>query len=490
MNWPVVLPEIVLLVMACVIAVVDLWVRDPARRPTFWLTQLTIAAVAALHLLHADSGAVQSAFGGMVVGDPLGHVLAFFACLAMMVAVAYAQPYLASREMLKGEFFTLALFALLGILVMCSAHHFLVLYLGLELMSLSLYALTALRRDHATSTEAAMKYFVLGALASGFLLYGLSMLYGATGTLEIPAVLERIAAGQAAREALVLGSVFVVAGLAFKLGAVPFHMWVPDVYQGAPTAVTLMIGGAPKLAAFAITMRLLVEGMAPLAVDWQQMLIVLAVASLAVGNLAAIAQTNLKRMLAYSTIAQMGFLLLGLSAGVVSGNTLSAANAYSSAMFYIVTYVLTTLGTFGLIMFLARDGFESEEITDLAGLARRRPWLAGVMTVFMFSLAGIPPMVGFFAKLAILQALISTGTTGHIVLAVVAVLFSLVGAFYYLRVVKVMYFDEPQQSAPISQSPRLGGLLALNGAAVLVLGPLSGGLLEWCRSAIVAVLGA
>jgi NADH-quinone oxidoreductase subunit N len=357
-------------------------------------------------------------------------------------------------------------------------------------MSLSLYALTALRRDHATSTEAAMKYFVLGALASGFLLYGLSMLYGATGTLEIPAVLERIAAGQAAREALVLGSVFVVAGLAFKLGAVPFHMWVPDVYQGAPTAVTLMIGGAPKLAAFAITMRLLVEGMAPLAVDWQQMLIVLAVGSLAVGNLAAIAQTNLKRMLAYSTIAQMGFLLLGLAVGVVGGKSDAAANAYSSAMFYIVTYVLTTLGTFGLIMFLARDGFESEEITDLAGLARRRPWLAGVMTVFMFSLAGIPPMVGFFAKLAILQALISTGTTGHIVLAVVAVLFSLVGAFYYLRVVKVMYFDEPQQSAPISQSPRLGGLLALNGAAVLVLGPLSGGLLEWCRSAIVAVLGA
>jgi NADH-quinone oxidoreductase subunit N len=490
MNWPVVLPEIVLLVMACVIAVVDLWVRDPARRPTFWLTQLTMAVVAALHLLHADSGAVQSAMGGMVVGDPLGHLMAFFACLAMMVTVAYAQPYLASREMLKGEFFTLALFALLGILVMCSAHHFLVLYLGLELMSLSLYALTALRRDHAVSTEAAMKYFVLGALASGFLLYGLSMLYGATGTLEIPAVLERIASGQAARGVLVLGVVFVVAGLAFKLGAVPFHMWVPDVYQGAPTAVTLMIGGAPKLAAFVITIRLLVEGMAPLAVDWQQMLIVLAVGSLALGNLAAIAQTNLKRMLAYSTIAQMGFLLLGLAVGVVGGKADAAANAYSSSMFYVVTYVLTTLGTFGLIMFLSREGFESEEISDLAGLARRRPWLAGVMTVFMFSLAGIPPMVGFFAKLAILQALVSTGVTGHVVLAVVAVLFSLVGAFYYLRVVKVMYFDEPLQTAPVLQSPRLSGLLALNGAAVLVLGPLSGGLLEWCRTAIVTVLGA
>jgi NADH-quinone oxidoreductase subunit N len=335
-----------------------------------------------------------------------------------------------------------------------------------------------------------MKYFVLGALASGFLLYGLSMLYGATGTLEIPKVFEQIAAGRINREVLVLGVVFVVSGLAFKLGAVPFHMWVPDVYHGAPTAVTLMIGGAPKLAAFAITIRLLVEGLLGLAVDWQQMFIVLAVASLAVGNLAAIAQTNLKRMLAYSTIAQMGFLLLGLSAGVVSGNTLSAANAYSSAMFYVVTYVLTTLGTFGLIMFLSRDGFESEEVSDLAGLARRRPWLAGVMSVFMFSLAGIPPMVGFFAKLAVIQALVTTNVTLYIVLAVVAVVFSLVGAFYYLRVVKVMYFDEPADTTPIAQGAGVGAMLALNGAAVLVLGPFSGGLLALCRDAIVKALAS
>jgi NADH-quinone oxidoreductase subunit N len=289
---------------------------------------------------------------------------------------------------------------------------------------------------------------------------------------------------------LVLGVVFVVSGLAFKLGAVPFHMWVPDVYHGAPTAVTLMIGGAPKLAAFAITIRLLVEGLLGLAVDWQQMFIVLAVGSLAVGNLAAIAQGNLKRMLAYSTIAQMGFLLLGLSAGVVSGNTLSAANAYSSAMFYIVTYVLTTLGTFGLILYLSREGFESEEISDLAGLARRRPWLAGVMSVFMFSLAGIPPMVGFFAKLAIIQALVTTNVTLYIVLAVVAVVFSLIGAFYYLRVVKVMYFDEPTDSSPIVQGPGIGALLALNGAAVLLLGPFSGGLLGLCRDAIVKTLAS
>lgn len=490
MNWLVVFPEIVLLAMACVVVVADLWVTDPARRLTFWLTQGTMVLVGALHLYYAQSGATHYGMNGMVVTDPMGHLLAFFACLSMAVTVAYAQPYLASRDMLKGEFFTLSLFLLLGISVMCSANHFLVVYLGLEVMSLSLYALTALRRDHGRSTEAAMKYFVLGALASGFLLYGLSMLYGATGSLEIPKVFEQIAAGRINRDVLVLGVVFVVSGLAFKLGAVPFHMWVPDVYQGAPTAVTLLIGGAPKLAGFAITIRLLVEGMLGLAVDWQQMFIVLAVASLAVGNLAAIAQTNLKRMLAYSTIAQMGFLLLGLSAGVVSGNTLSAANAYSSAMFYVVTYVLTTLGTFGLIMFLAREGFESEELADLAGLARRRPWLAGVMSVFMFSLAGIPPMVGFFAKLAVLQALVTTNVTLYIVLAVVAVVFSLVGAFYYLRVVKVMYFDEPTDTMPIVQGAGIGALLAVNGAAVLLLGPFSGGLLGLCRDAIVKALAS
>jgi NADH-quinone oxidoreductase subunit N len=490
MNWLVVYPEIVLLAMACLVAVVDLWVTDPARRVTFWLTQGSMVLVGAMHLLYAQSGGTLYGMNGMVVTDPMGHLLAFFACLAMVITVAYAQPYLASRDMLKGEFFTLSLFVLLGISVMCSANHFLVVYLGLEVMSLSLYALTALRRDHGRSTEAAMKYFVLGALASGFLLYGLSMLYGATGSLEIPKVFEQIAAGRINREVLVLGVVFVVSGLAFKLGAVPFHMWVPDVYHGAPTAVTLMIGGAPKLAAFAITIRLLVEGLHGLAVDWQQMFIVLAVASLAVGNLAAIAQTNLKRMLAYSTIAQMGFLLLGLSAGVVSGNTLSAANAYSSAMFYIVTYVLTTLGTFGLILFLSREGFESEEVSDLAGLARRRPWLAGVMSVFMFSLAGIPPMVGFFAKLAIIQALVTTNVTLYIVLAVVAVVFSLVGAFYYLRVVKVMYFDEPTDATPVIQGTGTAALLAVNGAAVLLLGPFSGGLLGLCRDAIVKALAS
>lgn len=490
MNWPVVHPELWLLVAACAVLLVDLFNNDAERRPTFWLTQLSIAVFAWMHLDRALSGMAAYGLKGMVVVDPMGDLLAFFAALAVMVTIGYARPTLGAREMLKGEFFTLTLFVLLGISVMCSANNFLVVYLGLELMSLSLYALAALRRDHAVSTEAAMKYFVLGALASGFLLYGMSMMYGATGTLELPKVFDRIGAGSINKEVLVFGVVFVVAGLGFKLGAAPFHMWVPDVYQGAPTSVTLLIGGAPKFAAFAITMRLLVDGMLGLAVDWQQMLVVLAVASLAVGNLAAIAQTNLKRMLAYSTISQMGFVVLGLTATVVSGNTLSAANGYSSSMFYLVAYVLTTLGTFGLIMFLSRQGFESEEIADFAGLARRSPWVAGVMTVFMFSLAGVPPMVGFFAKLAVIQALVSTNVPFYIGLAIAAVMFSLVGAFYYLRVVKVMWFDEPTQTAPVLQSQGVSALLAVNGLAVLVFGPFSGGLMVLCRDAVVKALAS
>ena len=401
-----------------------------------------------------------------------------------MVSLAYARPYVVSRDLLKGELFTLSLFSLLGICVMVSANNFLVVYLGLELMSLSLYALTAMRRDSLNATEAAMKYFVLGALASGFLLYGLSMMYGATGSLEIGEVFKAIDTGQINKAVLIFGLVFVVSGLAFKLGAVPFHMWVPDVYQGAPTAITLLIGGAPKLAAFAITIRLLVEGMSGMAESWQQMLIVLAVGSMAIGNLAAIAQRNLKRMLAYSTIANMGFMLLGLTPTVIGANTLSAANGYSSAMFYIVTYVMTTLGTFGIILLLSRQGFESENIDDLKGLAKRSPWYAGVMAIFMFSLAGVPPTVGFYAKFSVLQAIVSTNVYGYIVLAVAAVVFSLIGAFYYLRLVKVMFFDEPVETAPIVASGEVRALLSLNGAAVLIFGLLPGGLMALCVNAI------
>jgi NADH-quinone oxidoreductase subunit N len=488
MNWTVIAPEIVLLTMACVVAVVDLFVSDPQRRVTYWLTQASFVVVAALHVwLLQDS--TPYGMQDMVVSDAMGHALAFFATVAMIFNVAYAQPYVASRDMLKGEFFTLAMFVLLGISVMTAANNFLMIYLGLELMSLSLYALVALRRDHAVATEAAMKYFVLGALASGFLLYGLSMMYGATGTLTIPDAFTAINAGRINKEVLNFGLVFVVSGLAFKLGVVPFHMWIPDVYHGAPTAVTLMIGGAPEFAAFAITIRLLVEGLSGLAPEWQQMLVVLSIGSLVLGNLAAIAQTNLKRMLAYSTIGQMGFMLLGLTPTVIGANTLSAANAYSSSMFYIVTYVLTTMGTFGLIMLLSRQGFESEEINDLAGLGQRAPWMAGVMALLMFSLAGVPPLVGFYAKLSILQALVTTAAVPYIALAVFAVMMSLVGSFYYLRIVKVMYFDPPAAGMPAIQSGSgVSALLAINGAAVLVLGLLPGGLMAMCRDAILKAL--
>jgi NADH-quinone oxidoreductase subunit N len=348
----------------------------------------------------------------------------------------------------------------------------------------------ALRRDHATSTEAAMKYFVLGALASGFLLYGLSMIYGATGSLNVNEVFQAIASRQVKHQVLVFGLVFVVAGLAFKLGAVPFHMWLPDVYQGAPTAVTLLIGAAPQLAAFAICMRLLVQGMLPLAIDWQQMLMVLAVGSLLVGNLAAIAQTNLKRMLAFSTIAQMGFFLLAMLAGVAGGHHINATSAYGAAMFYVITYVLTTLAAFGIILLLARQGHEAEEITDLSGLNQRSPLFAGVMAMAMFSLAGVPPLVGFYAKLAVLQSLLAPGLTGYLLLSVFAVLASLIGAFYYLRVVKVMYFDAPHAGLPteIVANTDARAVLALNGGLLLVLGIAPGGLMTLCGDAIAVLV--
>ena len=493
LGWYAAYPEILLLVMACVIALVDLGVKSPMRGVTHLLTLLTLAVLAVLLGVYASSGATVVAFGGMVVSDPMGNWLKCFATIALMVTLVYGRQYASQRDMLRGgELFTLSLFGLLGMYVMISGQNFLVLYLGLELLTLSSYALVALRRDDLNATEAAMKYFVLGALASGFLLYGLSMVYGATGSLNLAEVMRAIAGGEAtlkgSQQVLILGLVFVVSGLAFKLGAVPFHMWVPDVYQGAPTVVTLLIGGAPKLAAFAIVIRLLVEGLMPLAFDWQQMLAVLAVLSLLVGNLAAIAQTNLKRMLAYSTISHMGFLLLGLLAGVVEGDSGNAANAYGSSMFYVVTYVLTTLGTFGVILLLSRDGFESDNIADLAGLNQRSPLYAGVMAVCMFSLAGVPPLVGFYAKLAVLQALLASSQPVYIGLAVFAVLMSLIGAFYYLRVVKVMYFDAPTQTAAIEASFDARSLLTVNGALVLVLGIVPGGLMTLCAQAIASLM--
>jgi NADH-quinone oxidoreductase subunit N len=491
-NWIAVYPEIILLVMSCVIMLLDLWVKDEDRRPTYILTLATLAALAVLNGLYLAGDLNLPAMNGMVTVDPMSSLLKLVATLAVAVTLIYGRAYAQQRGMLKGELFTLALFALLGQYVMISGNNFLVIYMGLELLSLSLYALVALRRDHAIATEAAMKYFVLGALASGFLLYGMSMLYGATGSLQLGPVFREIAQSTSDKM-VILGVVFVVAGLAFKLGVVPFHMWVPDVYQGAPTVTTLLIGGAPKLAAFAICIRLLVEGMLPVAADWQQMLAVLAVASLVIGNLAAIAQTNLKRMLAYSTIAQMGFMLLGLLSGVVNGSTLYAANAYSSAMFYAVTYVITTLGAFGLIMVLARDGFECEQIDDLKGLNQRNPWYAAIMAIMLFSLAGIPPLAGFWAKLAVLQSLIAAGSTFYLGLAIFAVVLSLIGAYYYIRVIKVMYFDQPERDAPqwpIAPLRDAHVVLSVNGVLILALGLFPGALLALCRDAIVKSLGA
>ena len=493
LSWVVAYPEILLLVMTCVIALVDLAVKSPLRGATHWLTMLTLAAVAVLTGVYASSGQVAVGFGGMIISDPMGNWLKCFAAIAMMVTLVYGRAYAGSRDMLRGgEMFTLALFSLLGMFVMISGHNLLVIYLGLELLTLSSYALVALRRDDPQATEAAMKYFVLGALASGFLLYGMSLVYGATGSLDLSQVVRAIAGGEESMagspRVLMLGLVFLVAGLAFKLGVVPFHMWVPDVYHGAPTAITLMIGGAPKLAAFAIVIRLLVQGLLPLVVDWQQMLAVLAVASLLIGNLAAIAQTSLKRMLAFSTIAQMGFMLLGLLAGVAGGQGGNMANAYGSVMFYVVSYVLTTLGTFGVILLLSRQGFESDNISDLAGLNQRSPLYAGVMAICMFSLAGVPPLVGFYAKLSVLQALLATPEPVYIGLAVFAVVMSLIGAFYYLRLVKVMYFDAPTQTAPIEAGTDVRAVLSLNGALVLVLGILPGGLMALCAQAIAALI--
>ncbi|MCI5067661.1 NADH-quinone oxidoreductase subunit NuoN [Acidovorax sp.] len=490
-SWLAIYPEIVLLTMACVIALVDLGVHSARRTGTYVLTLLTLGVVAGLQGMYASSGNTFYGFGNMVVSDAMGNWLKCFATVAMMITLVYARPYAADRAMMRGgEMFTLSMFALLGMFIMISGNNFLVIYLGLELLTLSSYALVALRRDNATATEAAMKYFVLGAMASGFLLYGLSMIYGATGSLDIGQVFKAVNSGQIRHQVLVFGLVFVVAGLAFKLGVVPFHMWIPDVYQGAPTAVTLMIGGAPKLAAFAITIRLLVDGLLPLAIDWQQMLAVLAIGSLLVGNLAAIAQTNLKRMLAYSTISQMGFVLLGLMSGVINGNVDATAveNAYSASMFYVVTYVLTTLAAFGVILLLAREGFESEEISDFAGLNQRSPLYAGIMAVCLFSMAGIPPLVGFYAKLAVLQALVASGQTLYIAMAVFAVVMSLIGAFYYLRVVKVMYFDAPLTATSVSAPADVRVVLTLNGALLLVLGLLPGGLMALCADAVVRAL--
>ncbi len=467
--------EVFLLVMVCVILLLDLFIRDEQRWITYALTLSTLLGCFVLTILVVLFSDAGYTFSGMFVSDLMANVLKLGIYLTVAVVLVYSQAYIRARDMFRGEFFVLALFAMLGMMVMVSANHLLTLYLGLELLSLSLYAMIALQRDSAVATEAAMKYFVLGALASGMLLYGMSMLYGATGTLELTRMADVIANETADRTILLFALVFIVAGLGFKLSAVPFHMWVPDVYQGAPTAVTLFIGSAPKLAAFAFVMRLLVNGLgaAYLVEQWQWMLIVMAVLSLAIGNIAAIAQTNLKRMLAYSTISHMGFLLLG----VLSGST----DGYASAMFYVMVYVLMTLGTFGMILLLSRAGFEADRLEDFKGLNARSPWYAFVMLLLMFSMAGVPPAVGFYAKLSVLWAVVAAG---YVWLAVIAVLFSLIGAYYYLRIVKLMYFDEPADQSPLAPSASMRWVLSLNGIAILAFGIRPGGLMALCEYSI------
>jgi len=482
-NFALVLPEIILLVAGLSILLIDAFSQDVRRALTYRLTSLTLLVLIVVSLWQWSEGVEGVSFYGLVVVDSLAHLLKTASYIAVLVTLIYGREYVQSRDMLRGgELYVLVLMALLGQLVMISAGNLLTIYLGLELMSLAIYALVAIRRDDIKATEAAMKYFVLGSLASGFLLYGMSMIYGATGSLDLMTIGSSIVSDGPMQMALVFGLVFLVSGLAFKLGAVPFHMWLPDVYTGAPTAVTLVIAAAPKLAAFAITLRLLVSGLGALTIDWQPMLMILAVLSLVVGNLTAIMQTNFKRMLAYSTISHMGFVLLGLMSGSAEGIAQIDASAYGSSLFYMVTYVLTTLGTFGVIMLLSHEGFDCEKIEDLKGLNRRNPLLAGVLLVLMLSLAGVPPLLGFYAKLVVLQAVIQSGL---IWLAVVAVLMSLIGAFYYLRVIKVMYFDEPTPDRVVNNVATVPAtVLTLNVGVILVLGLLPGGLMSICIQVI------
>lgn len=478
------LPELVLLSVACLL-LLTAFMNEPnatdedifyAPRGTALAYNVTLALLIGLSAAFGLQAVDQPihAFNELFVVDALSSLLKSFSCLAVFISLVYSKKYLMDRGLFRVDFIVLTLLALLGQCIMISGSNLLTLYLGLELLALPTYAIVAMRRDSALSAESAMKYFILGALASGFLLYGISMLYGATGSLDLDDILKAVDNNRINRLVLAFAVVFIVSGLAFKLGVAPFHMWVPDVYQGAPTAITLMIAGAPKLAVFGLMFRLLVGGLLPLTQDWQPMIMILAVLSLVIGNLTAIAQTNIKRMLAYSTIAHMGFMILGML-------SIFDEHAYSAALFYAITYVITTLGSFGLLMLLSRQGYECETLDDLKGLNRRNPWMAFMALVLMFSLAGIPPTVGFAAKLSILETLVDSG---HLYLAIFAVMTSLVAAFYYLRIVKLMYFDEPTQTAPIEGGAVAKTIFTLNGLFVLLCGIFPATLMALCLTAM------
>ena len=468
--------EIFLLGMACIVLVVDVYLPERFRRFTYQLSQASLAG-AALLVLATFPDARATTFEGAFVADPMAAVLKVFILVVSGFGLFYSRVHLEARRLMRGEYFVLGLFAVLGMLVLVSAGSFLTLYLGLELLSLSLYAMVALDRESRLASEAAMKYFVLGALASGMLLYGISMIYGSTGSLGFGAVAESVEAaattGSGMRLTLVLGLVFVVVGVAFKLGAVPFHMWVPDVYEGAATPVTLFIGTAPKIAAFGMLMRALVEGLGALQADWSQMLVVLAVLSMGAGNVIALAQTNIKRMLAYSTIAHVGFIFVGVVSGTAAG--------YAASMFYVLTYALMALGGFAMVIWLGSAGEEADRLEDFRGLNERNPWFAFMMLILMLSMAGMPPFVGFWAKWSVLREVVASGMTW---LAVVAVLFSVVGLFYYLRVVRLMYFDSPEEKAPVSSLADMRVVVSVNALAILALGIYPGALLRLCAGVI------
>lgn len=475
-------PEIFLLTMSFVILFADLLFSATQRWVASALTIITLLGCAVLTVITAD-GQTSLTLSNLFVDDLLGDFLKLMTYLSVIMVLVYGRQYLVERGLDKGEFYLLVLYATLGMMVMISAASLLTLYLGLELMSLALYALVAIDRDSARATEAAMKYFVLGALASGLLLYGMSMIYGATGNLDIANISQVLYQGQADKTVLVFGLVFIVTGVAFKLGVVPFHMWIPDVYHGAPTVITMLIGSAPKLAAFAMALRLLVYALFSLVAEWQQMLLIMAVLSIGLGNLAAIAQKNIKRMLAYSAISHMGFMLLGLTSGVIGKeiDPFTAINAYSSALYYTVAYVLMSLGSFAMVLLLSRAGHEAEQLDDFKGLNQRSPWFAAMMLIFMLSMAGIPFFIGFFAKFAVLTAAIKAG---HIAIAIGAVMFSLVGAFYYLRVIKLMYFDAPVDTAPLIATPAFRVLLSLNGIAIAAFGLFPDAVMAVCTAVL------
>lgn len=471
-NFLPALPEMFMLGMICLILVIDLFLSERSRVVTYLLSQATLAGAFGLTLSLYGMQPVQT-FSGMFINDVMGTLLKLAIYIATFMVFLYSRSYLRERQIFSGEFFVLGLSAVLGMMVMVSAHHFVTLYLGLELLSLSLYAMVAMQRDSVAASEAAMKYFVLGAMASAMLLYGMSMIYGATGSLDLGHINIAVQSGRPDDLVLIFGLVFVMVGVAFKLGAVPFHMWVPDVYHGAPTAVTLFVSSAPKIAAFAMLMRLLVDGLSGIYAQWHDILVLLAFLSMAIGNIVAIAQSNIKRMLAYSGISHMGFLMLGVIAGTNAG--------YAAGMYYALVYVLMGLGSFGMVILLSRAGFEADRLDDFKGLNERSPWYAALMLFFMLSMAGVPPFLGFWAKLTVIQALIATQ---HMWLAVAAVLFSVIGAFYYLRIIKLVYFDKPETSTPIQAELDLRWLLGANGLAVLALGMFPQQLIALCKAAL------